>query len=131
VLEAGHDATMWRVVERDASLSEVDDLLEPITQDAAQGEAAYRQLTLDGVPIGWRQSNGEQTPQAMIEECHALAWPGGAREQLGEQGARQARPERSVTGRTEAQAVALLTINGTLVPLEDLDFDVVCPESLG
>src|SRR5262245_57358360 len=62
----------------------------------------------------------------MIEECHASAWLGGAREQFGEERGRQALPERLVTGRTEAQAVTLLTINGILVPLEDLDVDAVC-----
>src|SRR5215470_16890347 len=80
VRETRHDATVGRVVERHALLAEMDHMVEPFTQDAAQREAAYRQLALHGVPVGWGQVNGEQAPQAMIEKRHALDWPGRARE---------------------------------------------------
>ena len=67
----------------------------------------------------------------VIEKGDAFARLGAIRDKLFKESVRQVCLERASAGCADAQAIALLAIRRRRVALEELDVDVIAPQSLG
>src|SRR6516165_6169556 len=109
----------------------MDNVVQPLTEDEPQRDAADWQLAFGVSAIAVRQFDGKEPIQIVIEKGDAFARLGAIRDKLFKESVRQACLERASAGCIDAQAIALLAIRRRSVALEELDVDVIAPQSLG
>src|SRR6516225_4061164 len=80
ILEAGVYVALRIVLESNTPLTVVNNIVEPLAEDAPQCDAAHRQFAVGFLGVTVLQVDGEQTIQTVIEKRHAFARLGGVRD---------------------------------------------------
>jgi hypothetical protein len=109
----------------------MNNVVQPLTENEPQRDAADWQLAFGVSAIAVRQFDDKKPIQMVIEKGDTFARFSAIRDKLFKESLRQACLKRASTGRIDAQAIALLAIRRRSVALEELDVDVVAPQSLG